>query len=151
MSNQHTMPDGSVMPGTIYEAHIKPTFETLHDHIQELMGFKQSKVVQATSKRPQAQADKDSLRWFQTYYNQWDDERQRKAMVANMARDEMGFHRAIGFSHHPVSVSFNSVPTQAQSVPPADRQSWASTPEFLRSYKMTTWNDDRQLGSDKTY
>jgi len=127
------------------------TFETLHDHITELLGFKQPKVIPGTSKRPQAQADKDSLRWFQTYYNQWDDERARNAIVANVARDDLGFHRAVGFSHHPVSVSFNSIPTAMSKIPRADQQRWASTPEFLRSYKMTLWNDDRQLGSDKTY
>lgn len=149
--SSHTMPDGSVMPGTIYEAHFKPTFETLHDHIQELLGFKQPKLIPGTSKRPQAQADKDSLRWFQTYYNQWDDERTRSAMVANVARDDLGFQRAVGFSHHPVAVQFNTVPTALSKIPQADRQRWASTPEFLRSYKMTLWNDDRQLGSDKTY
>ena len=127
------------------------TFATLHDHITELMGLKQGKVVPATSKRPQDQANKDSLRWFQTYYDQWDDERQRNATIANIARDELGFHRAIGFSAHPVSVSFNSLPATINTIPLADRQAWASTPEFLRSYKMTLWNDDRSLGSDKTY
>lgn len=145
--SQLTMSDG----GTVYETHIKPMWQTLSDHISELAGAKQPKLAPGASKRPQAQADKDSLRFFQTYYNQWDDERSRSAMVANVARDDFGFHRAIGFSHHPVAVSMNQLPTAMSKVPPADRQRWASTPDFLRSYKMTLWNDDRQLGSDKTY
>jgi hypothetical protein len=127
------------------------TLITLKDDIMSALGMKQPELKPFESQKPKKVADRDSLRWFQSYYNQWDDERQRNALIANIVRDDTGFIKAIGFAHHPVNANFAQLPATINAVPMADRQNWASTPEFLRNHRMTLWTDDRQLGSDKTY
>lgn len=108
---------------------------TIKTKVENALGFGQPKMKDFQSAKPSKQADKDSLRWSQAWFNQWDDERTRNAMIANVARDDAGYWNAIGFSHHPVNASFGQLPATINAVPPAQRHAFLNSPETMRNIK----------------
>lgn len=90
------------------------------------------------------QADKDSLRFQQAWFNQWDDERQNEGQRANFARDQRGLHLSQGFSALPVKVDFSGTPSAKKDLIRPDEQSYLSSPQWLRS------TGDRTLRADAT-
>ena len=103
--------------------------------LRNALGWSQPTARPFESKKPSKAADKDSLRFHQAWYGQWDDERQRGVLIANHVREEGGYWSAIGFAPHPVSVSFGELPATINAVPPADRHAFLSAPPDLRAYK----------------
>jgi hypothetical protein len=91
------------------------------------------------------QADKDSLRFHQAWFNQWDDERQNEGQRANFARDQRGLHISQGFSALPVRVDFSkSSPSAPKNLIKPDEQAYLSSPQWLRT------SGDRMLRADAT-
>lgn len=98
-------------------------------------GFAKPQVKEFVSEKPHRVADKDSLRFSQAWFDQWDDERSRNALVANIARDDAGYWRAIGFSHHPVQAGFRHLPGAINAVPPAQQNAFLNSPATMRTFK----------------
>jgi hypothetical protein len=118
------------------------TIATIKTKVENALGMSEATVVPFESQKPHKIADKDSLRWSQAWFDQWDDERQRNVLVANIARDDGGYWRAIGFSHHPVNATFGTLPATINTVPLAERNNFLNTPETLRHYKPRfDWQD----------
>jgi hypothetical protein len=91
-------------------------------------------------------ADKDSLRFHQAYFSQWNDDRQRSAQIANYVRDETGFREAVGYSYHPVNADFSKFPSADTSLVRPDELRFLNTPEFARTMRFTLRNDDADNG-----
>ena len=119
------------------------TLNSSYVQARNFLGFGSGNVIPFESKRAVRGADKDSLRWSQEWFNQWDDERKRDANVANVVRDEGGYIRAIGYSPHPLNANFSHLPAtiNAGGVS-ATTHAYLSSPEFLRTYKPRfNWQD----------
>lgn len=97
--------------------------------LQQQLGLASITIVPFESKKGHRIADKDSLRWSQAWFDQWADERERDAQVANYVRDEVGYINAIGFAPHAVNANFGNLPAGGV---PADLAPTMNSPSFLR-------------------
>ena len=109
--------------------------EGMMKSFNDALGLSKPQVQEFVSTKPHAVADKDSLRFSQAWFDQWDDERSRNQLVANIARDDAGYWRAIGFSHHPVQAGFRHLPGAINEVPLAERNAFLNSPATMRTFK----------------
>lgn len=103
--------------------------------VSDALGMSNPTVKDFVSAKPHRVADKDSLRFSQAWFDQWDDERSRNQMVANVARDDTGYWKAIGFSPHPVQTNFRHLPGAINAVPPAEQHTFLNSPATMRTFK----------------
>lgn len=116
----------------------------LYEFVLYKVGLKT--IPEPMDTRPRKIADKDSLRFQQAYFSQWNDDRLRTAQVANFVRDEMGFREAVGYAYHPVNANFSRFPSADTSLIRPDELNFLSTPEFLRTAKFRLRTDDADYG-----
>ena len=122
--------------------------QALGTGLMNWMGFGSPTIKPFVSTDPRRIADKDSLRWSAAWHNSWDDERMRRADIANATRDERGYHQAIGFAAHPVNASFSSLPSGVAKLSPTDKAYFLHTPDYLRDFKPVFVQRYAEPGSD---